>query len=199
VSFIFKDILCHWGAVAELVTDNEPTYIQALELLANWYGIRHIWISPYNSQANSMVQWHHFDVQEAIIKSTQGGETHWSSSAHLVFWAEWVTILKSPRLLPYFMVHSIEPLFPFNLAEATFLVPTPKTDPTFRSDLISWRAWQLQKHVKDIDNIWERVLLSWFASIKQFKVQFKNQIQDHDFQPGSLVLVQNTQVEKELN
>jgi len=35
VFFIFKDILCCWGAVAELVTDNGPAYIQALDLLAN--------------------------------------------------------------------------------------------------------------------------------------------------------------------
>ena len=45
----------------------------------------------------------------------------------------------------------------------------------------------------------ERVLVSQFASIKQFEAQFKNQIRDHNFWPGNFVLVQNTQVEKELN
>ena len=97
------------------------------------------------------------------------------------------------------MVHGIEPLFPFDLAEATFLIPVPNADPTSRSDLISWHARQLQKRVEDIDNIWERVLMSQFASIKQFEAQFKNRIQDHNFQPGNLVLVWNTRIEKELN
>jgi len=97
------------------------------------------------------------------------------------------------------MVHGVKPLFSFDLAEATFLVPIPDADPTSRSDLISWHARQLQKCVEDIDNIWERFLISWFASIKQFEAQFKNWIQDHNFQPGNLVLVWNTQVEKELN
>ena len=42
VSFIFEDILCHWGAVSELVTDNGPAFVQALDVLANQYGIHHI-------------------------------------------------------------------------------------------------------------------------------------------------------------
>jgi len=146
-----------------------------------------------------VVKRHHFDVQEAIVKSTQGGEACWSLSAHSVFWAEQITILRSTGLSPYFMVHGVEPLFPFDLAEATFLVPIPDADPTSRSNLISWHARQLQKRVEDIDNIRERVLISRFVSIKQFEAQFKNRIQDHNFQPGNLVLVWNTRIEKELN
>jgi len=193
-SFIFEDILCHWGAVAKLVTDNGPTYIQALDLLANQYGIHHIWISPCNSQANSITL-----MSGRPLSKVPRGEAHWSSSAHSVFWAEQVTILRSTKLSLYFMVHGVKPLFPFNLAEATFLVPVPDADPTSRSDLISWCARQLQKCIEDIDNIWKRVLISQFASIKQFEAQFKNWIQDHNFQLGNLVLVWNTRVEKELN
>ena len=84
-SFIFKDILCCWGAVSELVTDNGPAFVQALDVLASQYGIRHIWVSPYNSQANGVVKWRHYNVQEAIVKSTLGGEIRWSATAHSVF------------------------------------------------------------------------------------------------------------------
>jgi hypothetical protein len=38
-----------------------------------------------------------------------------------------------------------------------------------------------------------------FESIKHFEATFKNWIRDFDFHHGSLVLVQNTRVEKELN
>ena len=72
-SFIFEDILCRWGALAEIVTDNSPAVVQALDVLADRYNIQHIRISPYNSQANGVVEQHHLDVWEAIIKSTQGG------------------------------------------------------------------------------------------------------------------------------
>ena len=169
VSFILEDILCHWGAVFELITDNGPAFIQALDVLVSQYGICHIWISPYNSQVNGVVKWCHYNVREAIVKSTLGGEVHWSATAHFVFWAERITILKSTGLSPYFMVHGIEPLFPFDLSEATFLVPVPDTDNITTPILIAWRAHQLQKHWEDIDTICERVLLSWFASLRHFK------------------------------
>jgi hypothetical protein len=71
-SVIFEDILCCWGAVAELVTDNGSPYVQALDILADQYGICHIRISPSNSQANSVVERRHYDVREAIVKSILG-------------------------------------------------------------------------------------------------------------------------------
>ena len=136
-----------------------------------------------------MVEWRHLDVREAIIKSTPGGEFHWHTAAHSVFWAERMTVLQSTGLSPYFMVHGIEPLFPFDLAEATFLVPPPDTEPLSSSGLIAWRAQQLQKRQEDLESIHEHVLKAQFKSVKYFEAAFKNQIKDFDFRAGSLVLV----------
>jgi hypothetical protein len=55
-AFLFEDILCRWGAVEEVITDNGTPYVAALDWLADRYGIRHIRISPYNSRANSIVE-----------------------------------------------------------------------------------------------------------------------------------------------
>jgi hypothetical protein len=38
-AFIFEEILCQWGAVREIVTDNGSAYIAALDWLADRYGI----------------------------------------------------------------------------------------------------------------------------------------------------------------
>ncbi|KIK78726.1 hypothetical protein PAXRUDRAFT_73979, partial [Paxillus rubicundulus Ve08.2h10] len=95
----------------------------AVDLLASRYNIRHIHISPYNSQANRIVEQRHYDVHKAIIKSVEGDESCWYHSAHSVFWAEQVTIIKSTGLSPYFIAHGIGPLFPFDLSQATYLVP----------------------------------------------------------------------------
>ena len=80
-----------------------------------------------------------------------------------------------------------------------FLVPVPDTDDITTPILIAWRACQLQKCWEDIDTIRKRVLLSQFALLKHFEQQFKNQICQQDFSPGNLVLVRNSQIEKELN
>ena len=97
------------------------------------------------------------------------------------------------------MVYGIEPLFPFDLSEAMFLVPVPDTDGITTPILITWQAHQLQKCQEDIDTIHEWVLLSWFASLRHFEQQFKNWIRQQDFSPGDLILVCNSRIEKELN
>ena len=97
------------------------------------------------------------------------------------------------------MAHGVEPLFPFDLAEATFLVPPLDANSSSTSELIAWRAHQLQKRQEDLDTIRDRVLMARFTSIKHFEAAFKSWIKDFDFHPGSLVLVRNSKVEKELN
>jgi transposase InsO family protein len=61
-AFIFEDILCRWGAIEEIVTDNGTAFVAALDCLADHYGIRHIWISAYNSCANGIVEWQHHTI-----------------------------------------------------------------------------------------------------------------------------------------
>jgi hypothetical protein len=73
--FIFEELLCRWGPITELITDNAPVYRLAADSLVEKYGIHPIRISPYNSQANGIVEHRHLDVCEAIMKSCDGDET----------------------------------------------------------------------------------------------------------------------------
>jgi Integrase zinc binding domain/RNase H-like domain found in reverse transcriptase len=198
-AFIFEELLCRWGPITELVTDNAPQFRKAVDQLAVKYGIHPIRISPYNSQANGIVERRHRDVREAIMKSCEGDELRWHQVAHAVFWAERVTIQKSTGLSPYFMVHGCEPIFPFDLAEATFLVPLPGLDTLTPTDFIAWRARQLQKRQEDLSAIRDKVLKARYQSVRDFEQRFRNSIKDYDFAPGSLVLVRNSKTEYELN
>jgi hypothetical protein len=37
-NFVFEEILCHWGAVVEIVTDNGSAWVKAIEWLSKRYG-----------------------------------------------------------------------------------------------------------------------------------------------------------------
>jgi hypothetical protein len=198
-AFIFEELLCRWGPITEIVTDNAPAYRLAVDELARKYGIHPIRISPYNSQANGIVERRHRDVREAIIKSCDGDDSRWYQVVHSVFWAERVTIHKATGLSPYFMMHGVEPIFPFDLAEATFLAPLPSRGAFTTTDLIAWRARQLQKRVEDINAIRDKVVAARYKSIRDFERRFRASIKSHDFEPGALVLVRNSKVEYELS
>ena len=55
-AFIFEEILCQWGGLEEIVTDNGMPFVATLNWLTKKYHICHIRISPYNSQANGIVE-----------------------------------------------------------------------------------------------------------------------------------------------
>jgi hypothetical protein len=75
-TFIFEEILCHWGALEEIITDNGLAFIEALNWLAEQYKIHHICISPYNSQVNGIVECCHLDVRGAFMKVCDGIRGH---------------------------------------------------------------------------------------------------------------------------
>ena len=54
--FFLKRIILRYGIVQEVVTDNGPSFEKEFAQLLKQYGIRHIKISPYNSQANGVVE-----------------------------------------------------------------------------------------------------------------------------------------------
>ena len=196
--FIHENLLCRWGALEVVVTDNAPQYIQAAEYLAMKYHIHHIKISPYNSQAQGPIERRHFDVREALVKATDGDISKWPDVAASVFWAERVTIQKSTGYSPFYLAHGVEPLLPFDLAEATYLAP--KMESTMSTEkLIAQRAIMLQKRPEDLKRVQEQVLKARWESVKQLEKAKKNSIKDFNFAPGALVIVRNTKFDKTLS
>lgn len=196
-SFIFEEILCRWGAVEEIVTDNGTAYVAALDWLATKFGIRHIRISAYNSRANGVVERQHRTIRESLVKACADDTAKWPVLAPLVFWADRATTRKSTGYSPFYMAHGIEPILPFDLTLATFLVPD-LCRPLTTAELLAIRVRQLQKRQADLDGIHDRLLKSRHASAQQFEKQYQNTIKDHDFGPGRLVLVRNAGADSDL-
>ena len=196
--FIFENLLCRWGALEILVSDNAPQYLQAAKYLSEKYHIHHIKISPYNSKAQGPIERRHFDVRETLLKAAEGDVSRWPDVAAAVFWAERVTIQKSSGYSPYYLAHGVEPLFPFDLAEATYLAPELENLQS-TEDLIAKRAIMLQKRPQDLARVREQVLKVRWESVKQLEKGLKNKIIDFNFPPGTLVLVRNSKFDKILS
>jgi hypothetical protein len=137
--WIYEDILCWWGSLREIVTDNGPAFLKAMEYLSKHYHLNHIHISGYNSRANGTVERSHFDVRQSLFKVVDGDQKRWSLGVYSVFWAERVTPRKRMGCSPYFAITGAHPILPFDIAEATYLQPPP-TSVMSTTDLISRRA-----------------------------------------------------------
>ena len=76
-SFFIEQIIFHYGTVGEVVTDNGPSLAGEFARLVNKYNIHQVKISPYNSQANGVVEQGHFTIREALVKMCEGKVNRW--------------------------------------------------------------------------------------------------------------------------
>ena len=193
-AFIFTEILCRWGGLEEIISNNGTPFIATLDWLMEKYHIHHIHISAYNSQLNSIVECSHRTICNSLVKACNGNIMQWPVLVPHIFWADHVTTRKSTGHSLYFISHGVEPLLPFDITEATFLLPEISS-PIDTASLIAICAHQLAKREDDLAEIHARILCSRFASIADFECRFTNSIHDYDFEPGSLVLVLNKKIE----
>lgn len=194
-NWIFEDILCRWGTLRVIVTDNGTPFVLALDILAKRYGIRHITISAYNSQAAGVIERKHYDVRKSLIKAAKGDANSWSPTTHSVYWAERVTARRSTGASPYFLSHGCHPLLPLDIEEATYLLSPPESVLS-TEDLLSRRARELQKRWEDLEDMRQRVHQNRLEGIHRFEQKHLHTIKNYDFKLGDLVIARNTRVEK---
>ena len=197
-NWLFQDLLCRWGSLSEVITDNGPAFVKAAAYLAKKYHIRHIRISGYNSRANGIVEQPHFDVRQALFKSASGDESKWSQVAHYAFWSERITTRRRMGCSPYFAVTGCHPILPFDISEATYLLPPPDSILS-TTDLLASRALALQKRQTDIATLRSDVYRSRLQAAQKFERDHAATLRDFDFKRGDLVLMRHTQIEKSLN
>lgn len=197
-NWLFEDILCRWGTLVEIVTDNGTPFIKALDYLADRYHIRHIRISGYNSGANRIVERSHYDVRQALFKAADSDVSKWSQVVYSVFWSERVTTRRRMGCSPYFAVTGTHPLLPFDIAEAMYLQPAPQSLIS-TTDLIARQAIALQKRQEQLDELYSRVFEARVQAAIRFEREHRHSIRDFNFQQGALVLVRHSQYDKSLN
>ena len=196
--FLFQDLLCRWGAIVELVTDNGSAFLSAVRGLQERFNLHHIKISPYNSKANGIAERSHFDTRQVLFKAAGGDQRKWSRHAHYAFWAERVTVRKRMGCSPYFAVTGCHPVLPMDIAESTYLSPPPE-GLISTEDLLACRALELQKRQDQLAKLNSRVYQARLEVARKFERDHAHTIRDYDFEPGALVLMRHTQIEKSLN
>jgi hypothetical protein len=180
------------------VTNNGKPFIPALNSLTKQYGINHIHISSYNTQANGLVKCKHWDVQQALYKIANSVESKWHRGFYTTLWAERIMPRQTMCYSPYFATHSLHPILPFNINEATYLLPPPNKVLTTK-DLIVHQACQLQHWLTDINDLPKKVHQDRLENMHHFALKHPTKIKNYKFTTGNLALVRNTAIEKSLD
>ena len=196
--WIFEEIVCRWGCLVEIVTDNGGPFRKAVRWLEQKYGITGITISSYNSRANGSVERPHWDIRQMLYKACGGDISKWWWFLPHVLWADRISIRKRLGCSPFFMVTGAHPTIPLDVTEATWLVELPDRVLT-DDELIGYRARALAKHKIHIDEMCARVSEDKIKRLLKHEKEHKAVIKDYKFKLGDLILVRNTAIEKSLD
>ena len=197
--WMYEDILCRWGSISTIVTDNGSSFKAAAQWIEKTWGIKSVTISPYNSRANGKVEKPHWDIRQMLYKATGAANTKkWYWFLQSVLWADRTSIRKRTGYSPYYLVTGLHPILPLDAAEATWLTRPPETVMTFE-EMIGSRARALAKHRIHLIKMRARIDQEKLKRLKQYEKDFKAVIKDYCFKPGDLVLVRNTAIESSLD
>ncbi|EKM81915.1 hypothetical protein AGABI1DRAFT_90245 [Agaricus bisporus var. burnettii JB137-S8] len=95
------------------------------------------------------------------------------------------------------MAHGVELLLPFDITEATYLLP-PITRKLLQSELLASRSQALEKCDENLAMMHQRVVEARQRSVKAFEKRNINKIKDYNFLPGELVSVLNKRIEPDV-
>lgn len=196
--FFWEEIICRYGAIGQVVTDNGPEVSEAFSELVRRYGIPHVRISPYNSKANGVVERGHFTIRESIMKACQEHPKKWSEYVHYAFFADKITITRSTGTSPFYLLHGVHPILPFDLIEMTIMADGFVSGMS-TSDLLALRIRQLEKRKPDLEAAAQLLAQTRMKSKEQFEKRYHRRLYTDTHQEGALVLVRNSEVEKSLN
>ncbi|KXN90897.1 hypothetical protein AN958_03428 [Leucoagaricus sp. SymC.cos] len=175
--WLFEDIMCRWGSLIKIVTDNGGPFKKAVAWLEEKYGIKGVAISPYNSQANG------------------GDVKKWFWHLHHVMWAEGIMVRKGTGCSPYFLVTGTHPMIPLDVIEATWLVKYPDRFIS-TTELVGLRAQALAKHAAHVEEMHACISAEKVQWTMHLEEEMKHKIISNEVKPGDLVLVKNSSIEK---
>jgi hypothetical protein len=197
--WLYEDILCRWGGLRTIVTDNGAPMKAAVQWIEQKWGIKHITISPYNSQANGRIERPHWDIRQMLYKATGEQNTRqWYWFLPAVLWADRISIRKRTGSSPYFLLTGAHPILPLDAKEATWLIDPP-SGVISENELIGLRAHALAKHRIHVEQMRMRVDQAKLKWIQTYEKDYQTVIRDYKFEPGDLVLLRHTAIESSLD
>src|SRR6201992_1144812 len=196
--FFYHRIILRYGTVLEVVTDNGTSFQKEFRALLQDYEIKQIAISPYNSQANGVVERGHFNIREALVKLCKRDITQWPNMVAAACYADRITIRRSTGFSPFYLLHGVHPFLPCDLADATFMVTEFKPGMT-DEELLAARTRQLLRMPQDVERARQTLKKSRIRSKKAFDTKYARRLQVNKYKPGTLVLLRNNPVENTMS
>lgn len=186
--FLWQDVICRFGCIPQISTDNGTEFKKAVDILARRYGIKIVRISPYNPAANGMIERGHRTWINSIWKLCGNSKEKWSKWFYPALWADRVTTRKATGYSPYYLLYGKPHLFPYNIREETWYTIEWHSIRSTR-DLLAVRALQIGKLRLDRRTAVKRNMINRINAAKDYAIRNAGRLISGNYQPKELVLI----------
>jgi Integrase zinc binding domain/Integrase core domain/RNase H-like domain found in reverse transcriptase len=186
--FLWQDVICRFGCVPQITTDNGTEFHKAVSILARRYGITILRTSPYNPAANGMIERGHRTWINSIWKLCGNRKHRWSHWFYHALWADRVTTRRSTGFSPYYLLYGRPHLFPYNLKDETWYT-VDWHDIRSTEDLIAVRALQIRQLHMDRKTASDRNARARIQAAKDYAIKHARRLVSGIYREGELVIV----------
>lgn len=131
------------------------------------------------------------------MKACEGNIKKWPDFVPHAFFADKVTVRRATGYSPFYLLHGVHPVLPFDLAEALFIITYQQNMTS--EDLLAARIRQLQKKPEDLEQAAATLRKNRLRSKEQFEKRFRTRLCHDSYEQGTLVLVRNSGIEKSMD
>jgi hypothetical protein len=186
--FLWQDVICRFGCIPQITTDNGTEFQKAVNIITKKYGITVIRISPYNPIANGMIERGHRTWITSIWKLCGKQKDKWAKWFYSALWADRVTTRKPTGYSPYYLLYGKPHLFPYNLSDETWYTINWHDIET-TAGLLAARAIQIQHMRMDRQKAASHNMRARIQAAKDFAIKNARRLVSGSYNHGQLVLV----------
>jgi hypothetical protein len=186
--FLWQDVICRFGCIPQITTDNGTEFQKAVDTLTQKYGITIIRASPYNPPANGMIERGHRTWINSIWKLCGKRKEQWSHWFYHALWADRVTTRRTTGFSPYYLLYGRPHLFPFNINDETWYT-VKWHDIETTEELLAVRALQIRRLHVDRKKAATKNARTRIQAAEEFARRNAGRLISGQYGKGELVLV----------
>ncbi|MCO5550284.1 hypothetical protein L7F22_003766 [Adiantum nelumboides] len=120
VTFLIDHVICHFGALAELISDRGKHFLNdVLEHLTSYFNIRHDKTTPCKTFTNEQVESTNKTLVTILRKTVDVNKRDWDEKLSTALWAYNTTFKEATGFTPFSLVYGQECVLPIEHELAT--------------------------------------------------------------------------------
>lgn len=190
-NFIWEDILCRYGSIPVCVCDGGSEFKGAVREIFERHGVKIILSTPYHPEGNGIAERDGQTLTRAILRSCGDNSRRWPLFLHAGLHAVRVTVNRMTGFTPYYLLYGKHALLPFDLEDRTWHT-LDWEGVRSTEDLLTVRLQQIARKEEHIGLAVDGLKKNRQRSVDDYMRRNAHRIRDHEFEPGTWVLVHET-------